>query len=345
MNRKIISSLGGLCGLLLWTESSFAACYINRPNFIAQNVIMDIGDITITPSSSIGILKTGSFTINGQNGLTACDGNGGSSIGKILIGQKITKDATLSAAVPNGDIYSTNVAGIGVRLYRDSGDVKAYYPHTLYLNRSNSVNLRAGIFKVDIIKTSNEVGTGSLSSGLYSTYYNNGDGESKPILTSTLNANGITIKNSTCEITGNANQTVNMGTIQRSKLNNVGDVDDITKSFQIDVKCNGGNYKTQNVKIGFDYTPDLAHANSGVIANATTGSSGSVYAKGIGIQLLAHDSGNQIIKTGDKVDVGKTELNKETTEVLKLRARYYKTAIETTPGDVSAVVNFNLVYQ
>ena len=344
MNRKILISLGGLCSLLLWTESSFADCYINRSNFKAQNVTMDMGEVTINPSTPIGILKTGSFTINGQNGLTACNGNGGSSIGKILIGHEIPKNAALSAAVPDGEIYSTNVPGIGVRLYRDSGDVKAYYPHILYLNRSNSVNLRAGIFKVDIIKTSDEVGTGSLSSGLYSTYYNNGDGETKPILTSTLNANGIMIKNSTCEITGNANQTVNMGTIQRSKLNNVGDVDDITQPVQIDVKCNGGNDKTQTVKIGFDYTPDSAHANNGVIANAITGSSGSVYAKGIGIQLLTNDL-DRVVKTGDKVSVGETQLNNETTEVVKLRARYYKTAIETTPGDVSAVVNFNLVYQ
>lgn len=208
---------------------------------------------------------------------------------------------------------------------------------------NKDLKLAGGVFTVDIIKTSDEVGTGSLSSGKYSTYYFNGDGETKPVLTSTLNANGIMIRNSTCEITGNANQTVNMGTIQRSKLKNVGDVDDI-KPVQIDVKCNGGNHKTQKVKIAFDYTPDSAHANNGVIANATAGNNGSVYAKGIGIQLLADTSG-EIIKTGDTVSAGETQLNNETTEVVKLRARYYKTAIETTPGDVSAVVNFNLVYQ
>ena len=344
MNRKILISLGGLCGLLLWTESSFAACKLNQTNFVAQNVIMDMGTVTLTPSTPIGILATKSFTITEKDNVARCT-NGGSAIGKILIGQKITKNAALSAAVRNGDIYSTNVQGIGVRLYRNSGEIQTYYPHTLNISGTNNVKLAGGVFTVDIIKTSDEVGTGSLSSGKYSTYYYNGDSEDKPVLTSTLNANGIVIRNSTCEITGNENQTVNMGTIQRSKLNNVGDVDDITKPVQIDVKCNGGNYKTQNVKIAFDYTPDSAHANNGVIANATAGNNGSVYAKGIGIQLLTDDAQGQVIKTGDSVEIGKTELNKVTTPSLKLRARYYKTAIETTPGDVSAVVNFNLVYQ
>lgn len=346
MNRKILMSLGGLCGLLLWSESSFASCYIKKPNFTPQNVIMDMGAITITPSSPIGILKTGSFTINRQEGLTACDWTGGSSIGKILIGQEITKSAALSAAVPKGPIYSTNVQGIGVRLYRDSGDIQSYYPHTLSLGSSNSVSLVGGLFKVDIIKTSDQVGTGTLSSGLYSTYYNDRDGQAKPILTSTLNAEGIKIVNSTCEITGNANQVIDMGTIQRSKLTTMGQSDTNEQNFQIDVKCNGGNNKTQAVKIGFDYTPDPTYASQGVIANATTGSGGSVYAKGIGIQLLKNqDSDKGSIKAGDVVNIGQTVLNKETTPVLKLRARYFKTATETTPGDVSAVVNFNLVYQ
>ena len=116
MNRKILISLGGLCSLLLWTESSFAACYIDQSNFKAQNVIMDIGDITITPSTPIGIIKTGSFAIAQKNNVARCSG-GGSAIGEILIGREIPKNAALSAAVPDGEIYSTNVQGIGVRLY------------------------------------------------------------------------------------------------------------------------------------------------------------------------------------------------------------------------------------
>lgn len=346
MNRKILTFLGGVCGLLLWSESSFATCSIVKRGFVAQNVIMDIGSITINPSSPIGILKTGSFTINAVSNLTECDRNGGYNYGRILIGSEVTKTGALLAAVPNGPIYSTNVKGIGVRLYRNSGDIQSYYPHTYTLTRNSTHSLSAGQFVVDIIKISNEVGTGALAGGLYSTYYGDGDGPEKPKLTSTLNANGIVIQNSTCEITGNANQVIDMGTIQRSKLTSVGQSDTNEQNFQINVKCNGGNNKTQAVKVGFDYTPDPLYASNGVIANATTGSGGSVYAKGIGIQLLkdqATDKG--VIKTGDVVNIGQTVLNQETTPVLKLRARYFKTAVETTPGDVSAVVNFNLVYQ
>ena len=152
MKNKVLLIAGSVSLLSLWSQASFAVCTLEDKNFIAQNVIMDIGKITLDPKKKVGeIYKTGSFKINERKNVFSCDKRGGAAIGVVIPGTKV-------ANMEN--TYSTNVRGIGIRLYRDSGPIQTYYPHRIPLSAGSYGRLAGGNFKVDIIKTENVTGTG-----------------------------------------------------------------------------------------------------------------------------------------------------------------------------------------
>ncbi|ENV34754.1 fimbrial protein [Acinetobacter gerneri] len=333
MKNKLIVSASSVFALFLWSNSSFAACKLKNNNFVAQNVVMDIGSVTISPDSLVGeILYTGSFTINERANVASCSNGGGSSIGKILIGSPV--QTTL------GNVYSTNITGIGVRLYRDSGEIQSYYPHEIKFDNTNEIRLVGGKFKVDIVKTAMTTGTGALSSGLYSTYYFNGDGQTKPVLTSTLNANGIVITNPTCVYRdGTDGQTVELDKVSAKELTGVGSVAK-QKDFWIKLSCNGGNTKDQKLNLSFAYTADPSAGTNGVMKNTV----GSGYATGVGIQILREDGATKV-KNGDKINVSTVNKNTASNPELKLKAQYYQTAAQVNPGKVFTSATVTISYE
>lgn len=333
MKNKLVLSAGSIFALLLWSNSGFAACKLNSSSFIAQNVIMDIGAVTINPDAAVGtILKTGSFPITGKPNSASCDRFGGTGIGKILIGSPVQTSL--------GNVYSTNIQGIGVRLYRDSGDIQTYYPHVLNLSSNSTLSLAAGMFKVDIVKTGAITGTGALSSGLYSTYYLDGDGESKPSLTSTLNANGIVITNPTCIYRdGTDGQTVELERVGAQEFSGVGSVAK-AKDFWIKLACNGGNQSDQKLNLTFTYNPDPLRGGQGVIRNTT----GAGYATGVGVQVLKDDDASTVTN-GRKINVATVTRNQSSNPEIKLRAQYYQTAAQVTAGRVAATATVTISYE
>lgn len=331
MKQRIILTSIGLMSLALYSQSSWAACKVASSKFKHQNVLMNIGSITLKPNVQVGQnYESKRFVIeNKPNSAANCGFLGsGKGIGEILVGNP-TKFK---------NVYSTNVPGIGVRLYRDSGPIQTFYPHRSNVN--NGSTLSPGHFVVDIVKTEETTGTGPLSSGLYSTYYLDGDGRSRPRLTSTLDANGIVLVNPTCSIDQTTNnQNIKMGTIRASQLARVGDTTN-EREFSLRLNCNGGNIKVQKVKLGFEYKEDLKQGAQAVIANRT----GAGDAKGIGIQLLKSED-DTLVRNGSSVEVGSTVLNSNTRPEIRLKARYYKTEAEIVPGDVYATATFNIQYQ
>lgn len=330
MKAKLILSSLSLVGLALYSQSSWALCKIASSKFQHQDVNMMIGNITLDPNVGLGqnyISKR--FTIeNKANSAADCDFWGGKGIGKILIGSP--------TAYPN--VYTTNVQGIGVRLYRDSGIVQTFYPHFSEVNDGST--LAPGQFIVDIVKIDQVTGSGPLTSGRYSIYYLDGDGPGRPRLTSTLDANGIVLVNPTCSIDQTTNnQTIDMGSIRASQLTAIGQTAN-ERNVTLRLNCNGGNIKVQKVKLGFNYQADLQQGAKAVIANR----SGIGDAKGIGIQLVASRD-QSLVTNGRSVDVASTILNGTTYPELKLTARYYKTEANITPGEVYATVTFNIQYQ
>lgn len=332
MKNKVLLIAGSVSLLSLWSQASFAVCKLQSSKYVAQNVVMDIGRITLDPNVKVGEnYYTGKFAIQSKANLFKCDWRGGKAIGIIQSGNDETKYK---------NVFATNIKGIGVRLYRDSGSIQTYYPHEIKNGSNASGDLAGGTFKVDIVRTDAITGTGALSGGLYSTYYYDGDGPSKPILTSTLNAEGIVLINPTCSIDDQSRyQNIEMGGIRASQLKNVGDTLN-EKDFKIKLICNGGNVQVQKVKLGFSYLPDAQAGNYGVIANKK----GVEYAQGIGIQLSKADDKTSVTN-GRSVDMGTTTLHQETYPELKLKARYYKTNTTLLPGKVFATTTFNIEYQ
>lgn len=102
-------------------------------------------------------------------------------------------------------VYATDVAGVGIRLYRQAAQASNTYPHTLNINtrvgEKTILDLNEGYFQVELIKTATTTGSGPIASaGPFTTYYADGSGISRPILTSSLSGIGITIVTSTCEV-------------------------------------------------------------------------------------------------------------------------------------------------
>ncbi len=333
MKNKLIVSASSLFALFLWSNSSFAACYLYNPNsFNPQDVIMDMGTVTINPDAAVGsILANKSFTMNGRDKYGYCNNGGGSVIGVLDKGTPLS---------PISNTYETGVAGIGIRLYRDAGEIQAFYPHERIITNDSEISLNAGTFKVEIIKTAATTGTGKLSSGRYSTYYTNGTGRSKPVLTSTLNADGITIVNPTCIYRdGSDGQTVELDSVGTKELTGVGSVAK-QKNFWIKLSCNGGSTNDQKLNLTFAYTPDSSAGTNGVMKNTT----GPGYATGVGIQILKDDATTKV-KNGDKLFVTTiTKLTKPNPE-LNLKAQYYQTAAQVTAGKVYATATVTISYE
>lgn len=331
MILKLCMTTASFFVALLWSNSSFSACYLNQNNYTAQNVLMNIGEVIIDPNAAVGtILKTGSFPIREVSNVAYCSGNGGSSIGQVING-------TVVPGILN-NVYTTNIPGIGVRLYRDSGEIQTYYPHTISLNRSNNVRLVGGQFKVDIVKTGSIIGTGPLSSGLYSTYYYNGDGPSKPVLTSTLDANGIVIVNPTCSYRdGTDDQTIELADVGASEFSGIGSIAK-PKEFSLKFKCNGGNQINQKLSVGLNYDP--ADSNNGVIRNTI----GSGYARGIGVQVMTTKQTPEPIRSQNPIYVADIIQNTTSEPEITFKAQYYQTESNINSGKVFATATITMSY-
>ena len=170
-------------GVLLAQQAS-ASCRIQNSWFVAQDVTMDMGQIVILPSTPVGgVIKEISEPINQQNSVARCDWSGGRSIGEYVNAAQKRPVAGFS------NVYETDVAGVGIRLYRDSGAIQTYYPHTINFASNSTISLVGGTFRIQLIKTAAQTGSGVIApNGRFTTYYFDGDGAGRPVLTSTFRA-------------------------------------------------------------------------------------------------------------------------------------------------------------
>lgn len=158
-------------------------------------------------------------------------------------------------------IYSTNIPGIGIRLYREAfnaGNFSGYYPYTRRVP-SSRFYLAEGYFVVEIVKTAESTGAGTLVPGVYSSYYA-GNRSDRPFLTSTVYGNAITIASSSCEWRGAINKQVQLPTVTKAGFKGVGSTQG-DQSFELNILCNGGinptGYEEKNlISLSFDYQQD-----------------------------------------------------------------------------------------
>lgn len=336
MNKLLIIGTMVLC-----SEQVFATCTPNS-TFRSLDVSMSMGRIVVRPSDPIGkVLKTGTFPINSTGGTSSyeCDSGGGT------LKAELSKNPTASNA--GTKVYETNIPGIGIRLYRKAenaaADASNYYPYQIPMSRGR-YTLASGQFNVEIIKTATKTGSGAVSPGRYSSYYNSTT-PGTPWLTSTIYGNSITIASSSCEIQGDIDKIVTLPTVNKSSFSGVGSTQG-DQSFDINILCNGGEnpsgYEEKNdISLNFDYQQD---GNNNVMSNILTPSNSG--ATGVGVQLISkYNNQTQIIKKGDNLALGTVVSNQNVQYNIPLSARYYQTAANISPGKVKAQATLNIQYQ
>lgn len=314
-----------------------AACSLSTGIFVPQDVQMDMGQLVILPSLPVGgLIKELVVNIDQRSSVGRC--TGASSV----IG--IYNNARQQTMVPGlSNVRATDVDGIGIRVYRDSGQVQAYYPHVLPVNTNGAVDLAGGFFRVELIKTATVTGSGLIApSGRFTTYYFDGDGVGKPVLVSTFKGAGTTVVNPTCSVqAGSRNIVVEFGTVPASTFAGVG-TRAINRDFDIRLDCQGSNVAQYQSRIGIrlDALQDASNL-PGVLPLSAIANS----AAGIGIELVQR-SGNaeKAVRFAENIELGSSVAGSSTLS-LPLRARYIQTrAGRVTPGKANGAATFTIQY-
>lgn len=291
---------------------------------------MDMGKVVIPNELPVGAViarKTFPIPTRGTSEyLFDCTGGGGTLIGVMLQGAPLQSDST---------IYSTAVAGIGIRLSRviDAG-LTVNYPHRLWRSAAYIYFALGTQFQVELIKTAVATGNGPLAAGTYTRYYGDGDGIS--MLTTVLSGNGITIVTPSCSVDlGSRNILVDFGKVPQSNFKGRGTTT-IDRQFNIKLNCKAGQNAQNTVNLRMDATPDPSNQQG--VLKITQGGTGT--ATGVGIQVVGNQS--VPVKFGDDVLVGPS---KDGDYVLPYTARYYQTGDKVTPGRADGTATFTLDYK
>lgn len=339
MSYKYLKGVLLLVGLGLGSEA-YAKCNITD-NFYTQDISMNLGAVLVGPDSEAGdILLTKRFPINQISNAITCD----RSQSDILDGKLMNSPQPLG-----NNIYSTNIPGIGIRLYREiasgttGGIQSTYYPHSYSIGggrNPTTVYLAAGSFVVDIVKTAPTTGTGRLVQGQYSSYHLRSL-PSKPILTSHVYGDSITITTSSCEILGAKDKVVQLPTVANTGFNGIGSTQG-SQPFDINIKCVGGKNLQQPEKISLSFDYDAANGTNNVLKNLAPD---NIKAKGVGTQLVVKEPGvNKAIIKQEKVTVGNLNSEQQITYNLPLEARYYQTEATVTAGEVKSMATVTIQY-
>ncbi|MGY0328624.1 fimbrial protein [Xylella fastidiosa subsp. multiplex] len=318
-----------------------ATCTI-KEGIVAQNIDFGAGRILIQPSLAIGDrIALLTHNINRVNNYATCVNNG------IMYG---TFTRSMTPVSGMNKVYATDVAGVGIRLYREAARASNTYPHTFNINtkvgEQTILDLNEGYFQVELIKTATTTGSGPIASaGPFTTYYADGSGISRPILTSSLSGIGITIVTSTCQVdAGSKNIAVNFGSVSSNTFKGLGSKGP-ERDFTINLICHGGNVAEADqgqVSVRIDGTQDSS-GQSGVLAIT----SASDAASNVGIELvdLLTGSERQVV-FGQAITLGRTAINASSTLSLPMRARYIQTQTgKVGPGAAKGTATFTIEYQ
>ncbi|MCU4422485.1 fimbrial protein [Acinetobacter lwoffii] len=336
MKKLLLNSVLLTAGLGLYGEAN-AACSTSQ-DFRTVDVSMQVGRVVVRPSDPVGkVLVKSLFEIRPNDGTTYTCSRSDMMVARLLQNYAIS---------PLGNnIYSTNIPGIGIRLYREAFNAtnfSGYYPYTAPVPGTN-IRLGEGYFVVEIVKTAENTGSGTLVPGQYSTYYA-GNRSDRPFLTSTVYGNAITIASSSCEWRGNINKAVTLPTVTKSGFTGVGSTQG-EQSFDLNILCNGGEnptgYEEKNlISLSFDYQTE--GTNTQVLRNLEPN---ATKANGVGVQLLwNYNNQNRVIGLGDKLELGTVKSNQTIEYNVPLTARYYQTNANVTAGKVRAMATVTIEY-
>ncbi|MFV7513194.1 fimbrial protein [Stenotrophomonas geniculata] len=336
--RKALAAVAVLGGVLLAQQAS-AACRISSSWFTAQDVTMDMGQIVILPSTPVGgVIKEISESITQRDRVASCDWNGGRSIGEYV-------NAAQKRPVPGfANTYETDVPGVGIKLFRDSGAIQVYYPHQLSFGGGSTVTLIGGRFRIQLIKTAAQTGSGVIApNGRFTTYYFDGDSASRPVLTSTFKGSGTTVVSPTCEVqAGSRNIAVDFGSVPNTTFTGVGSKA-VDRDFEIRLNCQGSNVAAYQSKIGIRLDADQDSSNMPGVLKLSAASNSATR---IGIQMVQRDGTTEReVRFGQTINVGTTAPG-TSVMALPLRARYVQTQAGTVgAGVANGQATFTIQYE
>ncbi|AWH52239.1 fimbrial protein [Stenotrophomonas sp. ESTM1D_MKCIP4_1] len=315
---------------------ALAACAINVSGYVAQDVEMDMGQVVILPSTPVGgVIKQLSVPIRQRDSVGRCTGGGR------LIG--IYSNAAQQNPTSFANVYQTGVAGVGIRLYRDSGEIQTYYPHSINYSGNTTVSIVGGMFRIELIKTAAQTGSGTIApNGRFTNYYFDGNGPGRPVLTSSFKGSGTTVVSPTCEVdAGSRNIVVDFGSVPNATFTGVGSRA-VDRDFGITLRCQGSNVAQYQSTIGIQLDATAASGNQPGTLAITSGSNSATR---IGIQIVRRNgSSEQNISFGDSLMLGDT-VTGTSSMTLPLRARYIQTQAGTVgPGEANGTATFTITY-
>lgn len=341
VSKKLI--LGAV--LMMGAGGAWADC--TRSNSPTVRLDMAMGRVVVDPDLAVGqIIRTQSWTMKEA---------GGDNYNYTCSGPVVFKGEIVAPGVSDtgNKIYSTNVHGIGMRFSRGGGSVNIIYPGEFRSNagyqwhnegwgrrwQGTRYSLEGSTFTLELIKTAPVTGSGTITSGQYTSYDWEG-GSGNPILVTSLSANAITIVSPSCAVLSGKNMNVDVGSIRRNDLKGVGSTAG-GKDFNIQLQCSGGLNDSGYVNIQTSFSGTLAtgtSASTGALLNEKTGSS---MAQGVGIQVLKEGSPLEFNK---KYDVGRLNNQEIRYLTIPLRARFYQYGPSVSSGEVESHMIFNLTY-
>ncbi|ECG1332676.1 type 1 fimbrial protein [Salmonella enterica subsp. indica] len=236
---------------------------------------------------------------------------------------ELSKWGTLSAL--GGNIYNTNVPGVGIRLTNTSSNKVLPYDQSMRANVY--VIIGSNGIKAELIKTGDITG-GTLDSGVLARasvanqfYFAN----------ATLNGTN-TITSESCSVTTNP-VNVPLGDHDKSEFSGAG-TGTVWQTFNIGLNCVRG----ARINVRIDAMADRDAGVPGVIKL----DSDSANAGGVGVQLWYRYEDSPVQFGQERYYWTSSQGGGE---VVQLQARYYQTTQSITPGKANATATFTLSYK
>lgn len=302
-------------------------CRLRYPyKFVTQDVALDMGKVVVAPDLPVGsVIKQLSVAIEEKHDAVRCTLKGYGQ------GDYISARQTLVPGFAN--VYSTDVEGVGIRIYQSAGWLQGYYPfQTTNLPVGNN-DISEGEFVVQLIKTDDNVGSGLISTNRqFTRYYFDRDRlRGKSAITSSFRGSGTTIVSPTCKVlAGSQNIAVDFGEVPSARFSGIGSTVE-NRDFSIELDCRGSNLTQFQSKIGVRLEAMQDSSNRAGVLQITPGANA---ASGIGIELRDMRTGDeQELNFNMPLTIG-TSTAANGRMSLPLRARY----VQTREGRVGAGV-------
>ncbi|TCM62729.1 type 1 fimbria pilin [Acinetobacter calcoaceticus] len=307
--------------------------------FQTQYIQMNFDKVVVQPKDPVGkVLASKSYAVHSRiRSIYYCVGI--SALRPYITGAILMHD---QISVLGNNIYETNIPGIGIRIKHEAQGRQDVFPFRRLLNIDfEPLHLLEGLITVELIKISNNVGSGSLSTGNYVSYYLE-DNPDRPWYMLSMEGNASSIVASSCEIVGNKNRTIQLPSISTTQLQGIGRTVGET-AFALNIFCQGAASSNESInssaRISYEFSADAQHL--GVMKNTASHQA----AQGVGLQLLYHQGGEQKwINNGDYTELGQVASAAQLHSNLNYSIQYYQTAEQVSAGEVQSQLTLTFDY-